>query len=81
MLDNTAESRDTVTTEIDRYLTWPGQATAYKIGEIRIKELRQKANEALGKMLWLYLGWGLARRSERCAGLLMVTGSKWWSRN
>lgn len=48
MLDNTAESRDILATEIDRYLTWPGQATAYKIGEIRIKELRQKAADSLG---------------------------------
>ncbi|KAK7501586.1 hypothetical protein BaRGS_00007017 [Batillaria attramentaria] len=47
-LDNTAESRDSMTTEVDRYLTWPGQATAYKVGEIRIRELRQKASDALG---------------------------------
>ena len=49
MLDNTAASRAELTTEIDRYLTWPGQATAYKIGEIKIKELRQKATDALGQ--------------------------------
>lgn len=48
LTDNTALSDHEIGTEIDRYITWPGQALAYKLGEIEIVRLRRKAEEELG---------------------------------
>lgn len=48
MLDNTALSPHNIDAEVDRYIAWPGQATAYKIGELKIRELRARAEQALG---------------------------------
>ena len=49
MADNTALTLHNIAAEVDRYISWPGQATAYKMGELKIRALRKLAEDRLGE--------------------------------
>ena len=47
--ENSALSEHNIQTELERYVSWPGQALAYKVGELRLRQLRGEAERALGE--------------------------------
>lgn len=49
MAENSALTLHNITTEVDRYIAWPGQALAYKVGELKIRQLRALAEQELGQ--------------------------------
>ena len=67
LLDNTALSKSVAEGEIDRYITWPGQATAYKIGDRMIQQLRKTQEMELGNDFSLKV---FHERVLRCFGML-----------
>jgi uncharacterized protein (DUF885 family) len=47
--ENSALAPHNIQTELERYISWPGQALAYKVGELRFRQLRREAEQALGE--------------------------------
>ncbi len=66
MTQNTALSDREIANEVDRYISWPGQALSYELGYLKILELRQKAEQALGAKFDIRHFHDTVLRSARC---------------
>ncbi len=71
LASHTALSSHEVETEVDRYISWPGQALSYKLGELTIRRLRGEAEKALGPLRPAQVP-----RHDPCAGLGAAAGSR-----
>ena len=66
MEQNTSLPRFEIENEVDRYIAWPGQALAYKVGELKIRELRQHAEKKAGQPSTSACSTTGSPRSGRC---------------
>ena len=69
IMNYTAMPRFQASLEVDRYITWPGQACAYKVGEMTLQKWRSEAEERIGNYYNFTIGWRLHRRSKFLRGM------------
>ncbi|KAH3811017.1 hypothetical protein DPMN_139417 [Dreissena polymorpha] len=74
MLNYTSFTRESIEIEIDRYITLPGQETAYKIGELKIRELRALTEQELGNCVVDFKGKDY-QQQYTCKTALLVLNS------